>query len=266
MQPDALGEFTGVGVEFDADGRTHQFRRRDVEDEPFGHRSNTERNLVDPVEGRLEVDHHIQVSRGSAWGDGPRIAAARQRMQACSGGAEPRCHIVGGQSGEITERADAEPAQQGDDRRCPHRSLLVVEQPDAEWREKVGRMPGLHHMHTIVALRTGSACRLVCREDPVGDADPGPACPLVVCPAGEEETGGQFATVILSSATHSHSAQPRPQHLNTGNEGFESRDDGFERPIIEGGVVVEHHEIGVHGLRLAQSQAPPDPLDARRGG
>ena len=98
-------------------------------DEVVGGRPHPEGDLVDAVEGRLEVDLHVDVAGRDARGRRPGIASGGEGMQPRAHRPEPRDHVGDAERGELAQRADAEPGEQPD-------QLGLFEQRDRQRRQE----------------------------------------------------------------------------------------------------------------------------------
>ena len=164
---------------------------------------------------------------------------------------EPAEHVGGGQGREVAQRADAEPAQQIDQR-------VTADRGDVEPGEE---RPGAPRRHDAARARREPG-----REHAVGDAH------LRLDRAGlgdllDEVLGGRLlAAEVSGRAPGRERAHPRPDHVDTGRDRLDGRHHGLERPRVPRLVVLDDMQLRAAGLRLALAQTEPDALGPGRGG
>ena len=157
-----------------------------------------ERGLVDARRGRVELEGLHQVGGRRDGRCNVLGSTGREAMRMRAVDAEPREHRRRGERSEITERSEAEPAQQIGERGALLRSLphRIAQDHDRPRREERRRAIGRDHVHTIGCRGTG---RQPGGEPPVGDADTRVGDPR---PLGDrQQPGGEPSRHLRSSGT-----------------------------------------------------------------
>ena len=113
--PQPLEPLTVLGLGDDQHTGTGMAARRETVVELSGQRAPDERGGVDPFCGRVELGFDRVLRRQRARVGRPFVESRRQPMRERAVVAEASEHVGGRQRGEITERAQTEPAQHVDE-------------------------------------------------------------------------------------------------------------------------------------------------------
>lgn len=176
-------------------------------------------------------------------------------MQARTLLTESISHLGLTERGEVAEGSNAEPAQEGHDRR-------IVEHSDRQGSEEARGFP---RRDDAQAPRLSSPGRLLRGKHAVGNADAGVVHSQLIELIEKPQRGFLLAAVVGGWATRAHRADTRLQHVHSRHEPVDNGQHGLEGPRILCGSPRGDGELGAAGLSLAKLEPPGDTLGTSGG-
>ena len=257
MQPGADVPPAVLGGDLDGEPGADEEVGLEPRDEPLGGPLQGERDLVHPVERRLEVDRPVPVLRLDP-GHGPaRIEAGSHPVCRRARRPEPVPDLIGVERGEGAERADAELRE--------HRGeLRHADQRHREGGEEGRAAAGRHGADPAggVAHPRG----LLGGERAVRDPHP-----RLRHARGREEPehglgGGALAAEVPGRPLRPDHDHAGSHHLHGGDARLQGEQHRFEPPRVRRRVHRQHREGRAPRLGLPQAQPPSHPGRPRRRG
>ena len=254
VQPGALADPAGLVGDLDPQRRAHQSGLGEPGDELLRRAADGEGHLVDPVEGRLELDGAVELLRRGARHHRGAVEPAREGVGVLAPLAEPLPHVDAGERGDVAEGVQAEPAQQ-------RRQVGEAQLGHRQGRQERGGVAGRDDAHAGTA---GGAGGLLGRERPVGDADPRIRQPEPLQAA--QQLGGRLllAAVVAGGTARPEHARARAHRLHARRDLLDGGEHRLERAGILHRVVRDHLQLRAARLRLAHPQPALHAVGARR--
>jgi hypothetical protein len=219
--------------------------------QPFGEHPPGERGHVHPVQRLVVRVRDVQIGRRPAYRQWPMIEPGGEPVRQRSVEPEPAEHVGGGQRGEVTQRLDAQPAQQVGqfgpfqrlDRHRRQEQRSATRRDDLPGpRGQPGREHPVGHPH-LALHRTGLGHVL---DDPLGR--------------------GLLAAEVPGRPPRGQRTRARPDHLHPHRDLFDRGHHRLERPRVPPRIVLHHDQLRAATLRFASPQSPPDPVRPGRLG